>query len=171
MTNLNNSITLAIIFGMASILSLATTMTSAFATTEAFVATLSGDKEVPPVETQATGTAGFTQPHLSNMSYGVRVNNIEGVTAAHIHQGQEGQNGPIIVTLFKADNETGTGPVSGRLAGGNITNSMLEGPMAGKALEVELANAIQNGQTYVNVHTVENPDGAIRGQIVSGGAR
>ena len=48
---------------------------------------------------------------------------------------------------------------------------MLEGPMAGKALEVELANAIQNGQTYVNVHTVENPDGAIRGQIVSGGAR
>ena len=82
MTNLNNSITLAIIFGMASILSLATTMTSAFATTEAFVATLSGDKEVPPVETQATGTAGFTQPHLSNMSYGVRVNNIEGVTGS-----------------------------------------------------------------------------------------
>jgi hypothetical protein len=44
-------------------LSLATTMTSAFATTEAFVATLSG--------------------HLSNMSYGIRVNNIEGVTAGY----------------------------------------------------------------------------------------
>jgi hypothetical protein len=43
----------------------------AFGTTEAFVATLSVDKEVPPVQTQATGTAGFTQPHLNNMSYGI----------------------------------------------------------------------------------------------------
>ena len=167
----------AVILGVAMVLSLGATaimsnMPTAFATTEAFVANLSGDKEVPPVQTQATGTAGFSQPHLSNMSYGIRVNNIEGVTAAHIHQGQEGQNGPIIVTLFKADNETGTGPVNGQLVGGNITNNMLEGPMAGKTLEGELANAIQNGQTYVNVHTVENPDGAIRGQIVSGpGAR
>ena len=74
--------------------------------------------------------------------------------------------------MFKADNETGTGPVNGQLVGGNVTNDMLEGPMAGKTLEGELANAMQNGQTYVNVHTIENPDGAIRGQIVSGpGAR
>jgi hypothetical protein len=105
------------------------------------------------------------------MSYGLRVNNISGVSAAHIHLGPEGQNGPVIVTLFKADNETGTGPVIGRLVGGSITNSMLEGPMAGKTLEGELAKAIQNGQTYVNIHTVENPDGAIRGQIIPGGAR
>ena len=171
------STAVAVILGVATVLSLGATaivlnMPKALATTEAFVANLTGDKEVPPVQTQATGTAGFSQPHLSNMSYGIRVNNIEGVTAAHIHQGQEGQNGPIIVTLFKADNETGTGPVNGQLTGGNITNDMLEGAMAGKTLEGELANAIQDGQTYVNVHTVENPDGAIRGQIVSGpGAR
>ncbi|HEU4445072.1 MAG TPA: CHRD domain-containing protein, partial [Nitrososphaeraceae archaeon] len=116
----------AVILGVATVLSLGATaivlnMPKALATTEAFVANLTGDKEVPPVQTQATGTAGFSQPHLSNMSFGIRVSNIEGVTAAHIHQGQEGQNGPIIVTLFKADNETGTGPVNGQLTGGNIT--------------------------------------------------
>ena len=166
----------AVILGVATVLSLGATtiisnMPKALATTEAFVATLSGDKEVPPVQTQATGTAGFSQPHLNNMTYGVQVNNIEGVTAAHIHQGKEGQNGPIIVTLFKADNNTGTGPVNGQLVGGTISNDMLEGPMAGKILEGDLVKAIQNGQAYVNVHTTENPDGAIRGQIASGGAQ
>jgi hypothetical protein len=166
----------AAILGAAMVLSLgATTIISntpkAFATTEAFVATLSGDKEVPPVQTQATGTAGFSQPHLSNMSYGVQVSNIEGVTAAHIHQGKEGQNGPVIVTLFKADNETGTGAVNGQLVGGTISNDMLEGPMAGKTLEGDLVKAIQNGEAYVNVHTAQNPDGAIRGQLTAGGTQ
>jgi hypothetical protein len=168
--------TVAVILGIASVLSIGATtiitnMPKAFATTEAFVATLSGDKEVPPVETQATGTAGFSQPHLSNMTYGVQVSNIEGVTAAHIHQGKEGQNGPIIVTLFKADNETGTGAVSGQLVEGTISNDMLEGPMAGKTLEGDLVRAIQNGEAYVNVHTAQNPDGAIRGQIAPGGTQ
>jgi hypothetical protein len=46
----------AVILGIASVLStgataLITNMPKAFATTEAFVATLSGDKEVPPVDT------------------------------------------------------------------------------------------------------------------------
>jgi CHRD domain len=169
-------VTTAVILGIAAILSIGTTtimtnMPKAFATTEAFVATLSGDKEVPPVQTQAKGTAGFSQPHLNNMTYGVQVNNIEGVTAAHIHQGKEGQNGPIIVTLFKADNNTGTGPVNGQLVGGTISNDMLEGPMAGKTLEIDLARTIQNGEAYVNVHTTENPDGAIRGQVTPGGTQ
>ena len=77
----------AVILGVASVLSLGATtiisnMPKALATTEAFVATLSGDREVPPVETQATGTAGFSQPHLNNMTYGIQVNNIEGVTGS-----------------------------------------------------------------------------------------
>ena len=142
-----------------------TNMPKALATTDAYVASLSGDKEVPSVDTQATGTAGFSQPHLNNMSYGIQVSNIENITAAHIHQGKEGQNGPVIVTLFKADNDTGTGPIDGQLVGGSITNDMLEGSMANKTVEGDLAKVIQNGEAYVNVHTTENPDGAIRGQI------
>ena len=72
----------------------------------------------------------------------------------------------MIVTLFKADNDTGTGPIDGQLVGGSITNDMLEGSMANKTVEGDLVKVIQNGEeVYVNVHTTENPDGAIRGQI------
>jgi hypothetical protein len=176
--NMNNKniVSAVTIMVIASVLILASTtimtnMPKAFATTEAFVATLAGDKEVPPVDTNATGSVGFSQPHLSNMSFGIQVNDIEKVTAAHIHQGKEGQNGPVIVTLFKADNDTGTGLVNGQLVGGSIINDMLEGALAGKAVEVDLIKAIQDGEAYVNVHTTDNPDGAIRGQIVAGGAR
>ena len=70
--------------------------------------------------------------------------------------------------MFKAQNETGTGPLNGQLVGGSITNSMLEGPLAGKALETDLVKAIQSGEAYVNVHTTDNPNGAIRGQIAGG---
>ena len=165
-----------VIFVIALALSIAasgvmTNMPNAFATTEIYSATLSGDKEIPPVDIQANGTAGFNQPHFDAMKYGVQVSGLDKVIAAHIHQGKEGENGPIVVTLFKADNETGTGPLNGQLAGGNITNALLEGPLAGKYVEADLAKAMQNGELYVNVHTTEHPDGAIRGQIVSGGAR
>ena len=161
---------IAAVFSLAST-TIMTNIPKAFATTEAFVATLSGDKEVPPVDTNATGTAGFSQPHLSNMSFGIQLGDIDKVTAAHIHQGKEGANGPVIVTLFKADNDTGTGPVKGQLVGGSIINDILEGPLKGKAVEVDLIKAIQNGEAYVNVHTTDHPDGAIRGQIVAGGTQ
>jgi len=163
----------AAILAIASVLVLTSTtimtnMPKVLATTDIFTASLSGDKEVPPVTTNAKGTVGFSQPHLNNMSFGIQVFGIDKVTGAHIHLGKEGQNGPVVATLFKAQNETGTGPLNGQLVGGSITNGMLEGPLAGKALETDLVKAIQNGEAYVNVHTADNPNGAIRGQITVG---
>jgi hypothetical protein len=35
--------------------------------------------------------------------YIVNVTDIENVTAVHIHSGQVGENGPVVVTLFKED--------------------------------------------------------------------
>ena len=116
MKNVNTIKSAVVILTIASVMFLASTMImtnmpKALATTEVVSATLSGDKEVPPVKINATGSAGFSQPHFGNMSYGIQLSDIEKVTAAHIHQGKEGKNGPVIVTLFKADNSTGTGPV------------------------------------------------------------
>ncbi|HSA73530.1 MAG TPA: CHRD domain-containing protein [Nitrososphaeraceae archaeon] len=168
-----NILSAAAILVIASVLVLISTiimtnMPNVFATTDVFTATLSGDKEVPPLDTNAKGTAGFSQPHLNNMSFGIQVYGMEKVTGAHIHLGKEGTNGPVVVTLFKAQNETGTGPLNGQLVGGSITNDMLEGPLAGKAVETDLVKAIQSGEAYVNVHTTDNPNGAIRGQITVG---
>ena len=49
---------------------------------------------------------------------------------------------------------------------GTITAANLEGPMAGKLLST-LTSGMHNEQTYVNVHTQQNPDGEIRGQILN----
>jgi hypothetical protein len=122
-----------------------------------FVATLSGQEEVPPTNSQATGMAEFTVTG-KNVEYSVNASNIQDVTAGHIHSGKQGENGPIVVTLFK--NDSPTNEVSET---GSITADKLEGPMAGKQL-TDLVTAMNNGDTYVNIHTEQNPNGEIRGQ-------
>jgi hypothetical protein len=132
---------------------------SAFAQDQKFTAKLSGQEEVPPTNSQATGMAEFTVMGDS-VEYTVNASGMQGVTAGHIHSGKQGENGPVVVTLFK--NDTPTNEVSET---GSITPDKLEGPMAGKQL-TDLASAMNNGDTYVNVHTEQNPDGEIRGQIM-----
>lgn len=88
---------------------------------------------------------------------------MDNVTAAHIHSGKTGANGPILVTLFKTESPSSK-PINGILTSGNITNADLEGPMAGKTL-IDLTKAMELGETYVNVHSEEVPNGEIRGQI------
>lgn len=140
---------------------------NAYATLAGFNVELSGNEEVPPVQTDATGSAEFTAPHFDNIGYSVNVSNIDKVTAAHIHSGKIGENGPIVVTLFKTETPS-IEPINGNLASGNITNANLEGPMAGKTV-IDLTKSMELGETYVNVHTEENPNGEIRGQIKGGG--
>jgi hypothetical protein len=81
---------------------------------------------------------------------------------AHIHQGKTGENGPIVVTLFKAT--TATGSKNGILARGTITSDNLEGPLKGKQIS-DLVKLIEDGNAYANVHTQQNPKGEIRGEI------
>jgi hypothetical protein len=130
---------------------------------EKFFADLSVSQVVPPIDSKAAGNAEFESTmDGSSISYTVNVTDINAVKAAHIHIGEIGQNGDVVVTLFKS--ETPTGPLSGILSKGNITSDKLEGPMAGKQLS-DLINVMKSEGTYVNVHTQQNPDGEIRGQI------
>lgn len=131
-----------------------------------FVTELTGFEEVPPVNnTSAIGVAEFKLGQ-DNIMYTVNVTDIENITAAHIHSGQVGENGPIVITLFKEDTPS-TAMTTGVLSEGNITATNLEGPMAGQLLS-NLISAMRNDQTYVNVHTQQNPNGEIRGQILNG---
>jgi len=130
--------------------------------TEGFTAMLSGGEEVPPVETTATGNASFTIEGEDSIEYSVNVTDMDKVTAAHIHDAKTGENGQVVVTLFKADSPTGV--ISGGLVNGTITASNLEGDMQGLAVD-DLIKAMERGETYVNVHTEKNPNGEIRGQI------
>lgn len=124
-----------------------------------FAATLTGGEEVPPVETQASGAAQFQMLAENAMSYSVNATGIQAVTAGHIHAGLPGENGDIVVTLFSYD------PARDEVAeAGTITADDLEGPMAGGPLS-DLMDAMEEGETYVNIHTEQNPNGEIRGQI------
>ena len=133
-------------------------------TEQQFTAKLFGNMEVPSIETNATGLAEF-RPILNEntVTYTLNVTDIDNVTAAHIHSGKQGQNGPIVVTLFRPDIPTPK-MVSGLLSEGDITPDNLEGPLADKQIS-DLLNATHSMGLYVNVHTTQYPDGEIRGPI------
>jgi hypothetical protein len=124
-----------------------------------FSASLSGQGEIPPVQTIANGTADLV-PTDDSVNYFVNTTNLEDIAAGHIHLAPPGQNGPIIVTLFNT-----TSPEDRSYFDGNFTGENLEGPMQGNPLS-ELIGAMNNGTSYVNIHTKQNPNGEIRGQII-----
>ena len=128
--------------------------TTVFANHE-FATNMTGQQEVPPVDTQALGKTLLVQdlPLNQTIHYFVNVTGIEGVTQGHIHRAAEGENGPIVITLFNFEF-----PQSVVLENGTFEASNLEGPMQGKTIP-DLIASMKNGSTYVNIHTEQNPEG------------
>jgi hypothetical protein len=155
-------LTTALILGSAIAISSILSTSTVFANHE-FSANLTGQQEVPPVNTQATGEATFVlnMPKNETINFYENATGIQGVTKGHIHSGVQGQNGPIVVTLFNLDSPQNEVPQNG-----NFTADDLEGPMQGKIIS-DLMAAMKNGSTYVNFHTEKNPNGEIRGQLMS----
>lgn len=121
---------------------------------ENFEADLTGAAERPdPVVTTATGTATFTlttSGGTTTVDYSVTVSDLSGpVTAAHIHgpAGVDDAADPI-QTL----NVSGTG-TSGVVVSGSFQAT------------ATLLQHLRAGNTYINLHTADNPAGEIRGQI------
>lgn len=149
------------------------------ATCGLFSARLSGDQEVPPVETRASGEARFfftdeqdvglaRQPERV-IHYELFARGLARVTRAQVHCGGEGTNGPAAVLLYGLD------PAGTALRGidvrGTITESRLrsvehsaECP-GGIASIADLAVKMKTRGAYVNVASEAHPDGEIRGDI------
>jgi CHRD domain len=145
------------------ILSTILTVSVVFAAEKSFHAKLTGNDEVPSVKTKAKGDVKFKlSSDGKELSYKLHVKNIENPTAAHIHRGMKGKNGPPLANLFTGPKKEGK--FSGDLSEGTITAKDLSGDLMGKSLD-DLVKLIKSGDLYVNVHTDANPDGAIRGQI------
>lgn len=133
-----------------------------------FRAHLSGENEVPAIETTARGNATFRRNKAGDaLRYKLIAANIHDVLMAHIHLGGPDENGPVVTWLYPSD---GTSPehIDGRfdgvLAEGVRTVDDLVGPLAGGSFD-DLLEEIRDGNTYVNVHTVAHGGGEIRGQI------
>lgn len=111
-----------------------------------FSATLTGDQEVPPTGSTATGTGVATvNPETRLLTATVNTTGITG-TDAHIHEGAPGVSGPIVIPL------TQTAPGSGVW-------------VAAQTITAEQLAALRAGNYYFNVHSAAFPEGEIRGQI------
>jgi hypothetical protein len=147
------------------------------AQTRTYTATLSAAEEVPTNASTATGQATFQlSADGQSLTYRLTVNNIQNVTAAHIHIGARGENGPVVLPLF-GPSPAGGGARTGTLSEGTAQASNLSGQLAGQALSALVAQ-MDAGRAYVNVHTDNGqappnqgpgdlPGGEIRGQITT----
>jgi CHRD domain len=137
----------------------------AYAVKRIYDAPLSGQNEVPPVQSSATGKAEFTPPVNDTIKYRINITGISGATGAHIYSGQVGENGEVIADLL-TDTSKNNDVSYGMTIRGNLSDSSLKGSMQGKTL-ADLVAAMDSGETYVNIHTTQHPDGEIRGQIIN----
>jgi hypothetical protein len=105
---------------------------------------LTGAQEVPPANSQGTGTGSFRVASDGAISGSVTTSGVQG-TMAHIHQAAKGQNGPVIVPLTKSG-DTYTVP-----QGRKLTPAQME--------------ALKQGNLYVNVHSDRYKGGEVRAQL------
>ena len=142
---------------------LLTASLSMAATHGVFKAKLTGKEEVPATESKASGEATFTlSKDGKEITYTLKLKDIENPKAAHVHAGKMGEEGAPVVGLFGGPKKEGK--FSGVLAKGTITDANLIGPLAGKTMG-DLVELLKSGGAYVNVHTDKYPGGEVRGQV------
>lgn len=130
------------------LLSLFACVLSSAASAQTFTTTLRGSEEVPgPGDPDGSGFAVVTISGTT-ISYSLLVNGVTNPNAAHIHRGVFGVAGPVVVNFAPT---FGAGCATGSVPGVSqtIINEILANPSA----------------FYVNVHSPEFPDGAVRGQL------
>jgi hypothetical protein len=147
-TRRSATLALALVFALLGALLAATAVSGAAANTVELHTDLNGAEEAPnPGDPDGSGEATLKLvPQLGLVCYVLYVNGIAPATAAHIHVGEFGVAGPVVVTL-KA-------PTRGASAGcttvsPSLVQDIAENPTA----------------YYVNVHNADFPSGALRGQL------
>ncbi len=109
-----------------------------------FCADLDGAQEVPPTDSTFSGACGGVLNEDGTELVLSCTHNVRNPVAGHLHLGAPGVAGPVIC------------PFPGTAA----SPIQVICP-----LTPELLAAVQQGNTYVNIHTAENPPGEIRGQL------
>ena len=119
---------------------------------EVYTATLTGAAERPnPVTTTTTGTAQVTV--IDNLvSWVVNVVDIDSLTLGHIHRGVADSAGGVMVNLAPA-------PL-------NVVNYTGIAAQGSAVVHDSVLTHMRNGAAYINLHTLDNGGGEIRGQLI-----
>jgi hypothetical protein len=133
---------------------------------------LSGDKEVPSVTSDVTGTADFTlADDGQSMSFEIVLSNpsgkeVLGAAGAHIHCGVATETGPVVLALADAGANTDADIfIDGILTEADLAVFFDSANPSNCKKDIEgFYTDIQLGRAYVNVHSSENPSGEVRGQ-------
>jgi hypothetical protein len=128
----------------------ATTVASALENATRLKATLTGTAEVPgPGDPDGTGTASVNiDASKRELCYEVSVQRIDRPTGMHIHEGESGKAGDIVVPL--------TTPAAGDTTTTGCTN--IDAALMGRITATPQ-------RFYLNVHSETHPQGAVRGQL------
>lgn len=115
-----------------------------------FSSRFSGNQEVPPVTTEATGVGGyFLNAAKDSLCISITAIDLSGpITGAHIHQGAPGENGPVLIGFTEM-----------------VEGNSIQAVVTGDDLSPELIEMMLEGDLYFNIHTDANPAGEVRGQI------
>ncbi|MCH9005106.1 MAG: CHRD domain-containing protein [Proteobacteria bacterium] len=116
------------------------------------VSQLSGEQEVPAVDTKASGLAALTLDEAGLLlTLHVNNNRLNNATGAHLHGEYAGAIGGIEIVLIQDGAEPGHWFAEEQALNAGQLTSLLA------------------GATYVNVHTMANPGGEVRGQVIPEG--
>lgn len=115
---------------------------------------LTGEDEVPPVQTTGSGLAEFEYDRETRtVKWTISYSGLTGpATMAHLHgPAQRGEKAPVLVWLSKQGSSAAS-PITGQTT-----------------LTPAQAEQFAAGRWYVNVHTQAHPGGEIRGQVTISG--
>ncbi|WP_433257741.1 CHRD domain-containing protein [Streptosporangium sp. CA-135522] len=117
-----------------------------------FAASLNGANEVPAAGGDRDGSAvAFLEVDGDEVSFAVEYHGIAAPVAGDLHQGVKGANGNVKISFFAFKQPDGRTSVTGTV---RVRDQRL--------LDELKANP---GDFYVDLHTGEFPDGAVRGQV------
>jgi hypothetical protein len=136
-----------IAIGMIGMLALAFASMAGSAPGRPFSARLLGSEETRGGDPDGRGTVTLTlDPRPGRICYKLTVTGIATPTAAHIHLGRRGETGTAVVTLQPPTEGSRSDCVD---ADPDLVRRIAQNP----------------GDYYINVHTADHPDGALRGQL------
>lgn len=111
-----------------------------------FMATLAGANETAPGDPDGSGKFhANADAESGEFCFSLSVSGIGDVTGAHVHEGEAGKDGKVLLTVY----ETDAGEEECLAPDPELLGKMLAKPE----------------KYYVNVHTAEFPKGAIRAQL------
>jgi hypothetical protein len=162
----------AVSIGAALVTIFLTAPVSRAADTEVFTAQLLGDNEVPPIN--SPGQASFRMEISSNgnITFTMTFSGLATtVMVSHLHFAPTKVGGGVMINLcgtpgLQACPAGPSGTFTGTITAANVAAIAGQGINAGdltSALE-----AVREGNSYANIHTVRFPGGEIRGQVKRG---